>query len=72
MPLSESLEQQAIRELGETVCPGCAGPKQRKRSFCGPCYFSLPPAMQKALYKPLSEGYATAYDEAKTWLKVER
>jgi hypothetical protein len=72
MALSESLDQQALRELGEETCPSCGDRKKRGRSFCGPCFFSLPDAMREALNRDFRHGYSTAYDEAKTWLKVER
>lgn len=71
MALTESLQQQALRELGEMTCPNCGEPKGRGKSFCGPCYFTLPEPMRRTLYKPFSEGYAEAYAEAKQWLRVE-
>lgn len=70
-PMRESLQAEAVRELGALLCSVCGKPKQKGRSFCGPCYHTLPPEMQRALYKTLSEGYASAFDEARTWLKVE-
>jgi len=72
MALTESLQAQAIRELGEMTCQGCGGAKLRKHSFCGRCYMALPERMRRSLYSTLSENYANNYDDAKTWLKVER
>lgn len=70
MPLSESLDAQALRELNEIVCAGCGKAKGHGRSFCQKCYFKLPPNMRQALYKSFGSGYSSAYDAAKEWLKV--
>lgn len=71
MPLSESLDAQALRELGETTCAGCGKHKERGRSFCLPCYKRLPANMRQTLYRSFGSGYSTAYDEAKEWLKTQ-
>ncbi|MCI0626023.1 MAG: DUF2797 domain-containing protein [Acidobacteria bacterium] len=71
MALTESLQQQALRELGETVCPNCGAGKKRGHSFCWPCFRTLPEGMRKRLYSTFSEGYPNIYDEAKQWLKIE-
>jgi hypothetical protein len=71
MGLSESLQAQAIRELGEEKCAVCGFTKKRRHSFCPACYAALPARMKKALYTPSSEGYASIYDEAKDWLRFE-
>ena len=70
MALSESLVDIALRELGSNVCI-CGAEKRPQQSFCRPCYFALPRRMQSELYKPMSEGYAEIYDEAKDYLKIE-
>lgn len=71
MPLSESLNAQALRELGEIKCPapGCANRKSAKKSFCGPCFFRLPAQMQHDLYRSFGDGYVIAFNEAKDWLR---
>lgn len=69
MPLSESLDAQALRELHEPTCPNCGGVKAKGRSFCGPCYGRLSEEMRKALYRNFGAGYSAAYDDAKKWLK---
>lgn len=71
MPLSESLDAQALRELGETICAGCGKPKARGRSFCAKCYFALPPNIRQSLYRTFGRGYSQAYDSAKDWLRIE-
>ena len=70
MTLSESLNAQALRELGEAKCAACGAAKNPKQSFCRTCYFKLPQAMRLKLYKTFSEGYGTNYDEAKEWLRI--
>jgi hypothetical protein len=67
MALSESLQARAYRELGEEVC-WCGEKKNKGKSFCRRCYFSLPVKMQIALY--CAEGYANTYDDAKEWLRI--
>ena len=64
-----SLNQIALRDLASEKCY-CGMAKQKKRSFCAPCYFTLQKPMQIALYKTMDEGYGTAYDEAKDWLRI--
>jgi hypothetical protein len=71
MPLSESLNAQALRELRETKCAVCGAAKKSGESFCKACYFTLPGVKRRALYAPMSDGYGTIYDEAKAWLKIE-
>ena len=72
MPLSESLEQQALRELKSETCAVCENRKESGHSFCKKCYFALPPNKRHALYTPMSDGYATIYDEAKDDLRTGR
>jgi hypothetical protein len=72
MPLTESPQQQAMRELGEIVCPVCGASKRRKQSFCSPCYVHLPLNMQHGLWKSFGHGYEENYHEAKDWLLQER
>ncbi len=67
--MKESLEAQAIRELGLTTCV-CGAQKRRLQSFCGACYNALPKGMQISLYATVSHGYASNYDDAKDWLRI--
>lgn len=71
MTFSESLVAQAYRELGETKCAACGKSKEPKKSFCASCYFSLPKQMQKSLYSVQPSQYASNYDAAKDWLRLE-
>ena len=70
MPLSESLVDVAWKELASDICV-CGGRKVPKQSFFRACYFSLPKELRLDLYKPMSEGYAEIYDQAKTYLRAE-
>ena len=72
MTLSESPNQQALRELGGTTCAACDRPKNEKQSFCHRCYFRLPSVMRSKLYRRFGSGYEEAYDDAKDWLRQER
>ena len=72
MPLSESLEEQALRELGSETCAACERHKESGQSFCKSCYFHLPPKTRNALYTAMSDGYANIYDEAKQDLRTGR
>jgi len=65
-----SLVQEALKELDGTVCY-CGAAKAKGKSFCNRCYFSLPPKLQRALYKHISEGYAEIWDEARDFLRIE-
>ncbi len=66
----ESLEQEALRILGSTTCV-CGSAKERGDSFCRKCYFSLTPSLRGKLYAPLSDGYASMWDEARDYLRTE-
>jgi hypothetical protein len=70
MGLMPSLQKIALDDLESTKCV-CGSAKYREKSFCSACYFSLPPDLQKQLYRPFSEGYAEVYDECKDYLKQE-
>jgi hypothetical protein len=52
------------RELIGTTCC-CGQPKATKQTFCPKCYYSLPQAMQRALYRRMGEGYEEAYFRAR-------
>jgi hypothetical protein len=68
--LAESLEQIAIRELASDRCV-CGEEKVKNQSFCRKCYFTLPKQLRFELYKPISDGYAEIYDQAKQYLQCE-
>jgi len=71
MPLSESLlRAQAERELRETRCV-CGAAKEKGKSFCLHCFVALPIEMRRQLVQKTREEYATAYDEAKDFLRIE-
>lgn len=58
-----------VLELKGVVCFACDGAKASMRTFCGACYRSLPPRMRTALYRRLGEGYESAYEEARAFLR---
>jgi len=70
MPLSESLKAQAVRELRETRCV-CGAGKTSGHSFCFACYAALDTEHRRGLLRTFSEDYASAYDEAKDFLRIE-
>jgi hypothetical protein len=57
--------QAALHDLLGIQCP-CGAEKQRRRSFCGRCYFSLPRPMRNRLYDRLqaADGARTGYEAA--------
>lgn len=65
----DSLETIARNELKSETCV-CGEPKQKMQSFGRLCYYALPKNLSQKLYKPFSDGYASIYDEAKDWLRV--
>ena len=52
-----------VRELVGTACR-CGKKKSARQTFCRACYFSLPKAMQQALYNRIGHGYEQAYAAA--------
>lgn len=66
----DSLRQSALDALLSSECL-CGSPKVKNQSFCRACYFALPGKLRQDLYKPLSDGYAEVWDEAKTYLLAE-
>lgn len=49
----------------------CGRAKGTMKSFCNKCYYALPPAMKRALYKRVGQGYEQAYTRALERLKLE-
>lgn len=72
MALIESPKQRAFREFMSTKCCVCQRNKPAKNGFCSRCYYSLPKAMQRALWQRFLEGYEEAHEVARNWLKQER
>lgn len=71
MPLSESANARALRELRGKVCPACGKNKGTGKSFCSTCYYLLPQENRNALYRLFGDGYLEAYDAAIEFLKAE-
>ncbi len=57
----------AYDDLKSEVCGACNGKKSSMMSFCRRCYYSLPPSVQRSLYR--REGYAENYTAALAILK---
>lgn len=65
-----SQQKDLVRELRGEHCAPCGGPKKSRQTFCRACYFRLPPALRKALYTPLGDGYERHYEAARKFLDV--
>lgn len=63
-----SHELELVAELRGLKCR-CGAVKVPRQTFCRRCYYALPPALRKALYNGISEGYAAAYAAAATHLE---
>lgn len=61
--MSERSYRELIDELLGTVCR-CGNPKGARKTFCGACYYRLPPPVRNALYRRIGEGYEDAYAQA--------
>jgi len=48
----------------------CGRVKQRGNSLCSKCYWRLPRAMRRDLYRKMGQGYEAAYDAAVQFLNV--
>lgn len=70
MTETRSLVVHALTALRGEMCV-CGARKRSMQSFCGKCWRALPGSMREDLYKPVSEGYAEIYAEAKEWLRDE-
>jgi hypothetical protein len=57
-------------DLDSSHCAACGKGKQSRRSFCGKCYYALPPPTRSALY--ISEGYAETYTHALNFLRESK
>lgn len=65
-------DRQIWDEFIGKVCPSCLGTKRTKNGFCQRCYYSLPKAMQSALWNRFGAGYEEAHVAALHWLKAGR
>ena len=63
----EALKPEAERAVSSRVCV-CGTLKSTERSFCGPCYITLPWGLQSPLYETRARGFALAYADAKKYL----
>ena len=68
MPLSESLNAQAQRETQSVHCV-CGNDKKSGNPFCKRCYWRLPKELRMDLQRTNSEGFGSAYSEARDWCR---
>ena len=67
-PLSENdLKRLALFDLNSPTCR-CGASKDKGRSTCRKCYYSLPAPMRQALHQRLGKGYEAAYVQALEFL----
>ena len=59
----------AWMEFMAKECCICHAAKRPKNGFCPSCYFSLPKAMQHALWQTFGDGYEEAHAAARAWLE---
>lgn len=59
--------KELLKELASTTCR-CGKDKKAKETFCKTCYFLLPMAKRRALYKRVGEGYEEAYQDACSYI----
>ena len=67
-PISPS--RQAWAEFMAMECCVCHGAKLVRNGFCRACYFRLPKALQKPMWKRFGDGYETAHAAAREWLRA--
>ena len=70
MGTPEDKQHGLVRELRATRCR-CGRRKGRGKTFCGPCFYSLSKAQQRALYRFVGNGYEEAYADAVATLKAK-
>lgn len=64
------IDMALLKELVGDTCR-CGVLKEPHRSFCQTCYFSLPPHLQRNMYKRLGKGYRESYYEAVAYLEAK-
>ena len=64
--------RQAWIEFMATECCVCHAAKRPKNGFCSNCYFTLPRAMQRALWQTFGDGYEETHAKARAWLRQRR
>lgn len=69
--MAEVISNKDAVDALQSNCCACEKPKRKGMSHCRACYFSLPPRLRSALYKPVFGGYAEAYTESLAWLKAK-
>lgn len=68
MTMRESLAQEAARITADNRC-SCGKKKFPGKPFCIECYFKLPARFKNSLKSGDSLEFATAFDEAREWLR---
>lgn len=63
-----NIDKDIWKEFRSTTCAVCGKPKKPNNGFCRSCYFSLPKAMQSAMWQRFGEGYEEAHCAASDWL----
>lgn len=70
--LTRERRLEILESLGSTKCEPCGMSKAPRMSHCRGCYFALPQAMRRALYKRFGEGYEEAYEASLQFLRERR
>lgn len=60
-----------VHELARPACR-CGRVKRPRQTFCSRCFQRLPPALKRALYRRIGEGYEEAYAAAVAALEGSR
>jgi len=56
-------QRDLLKELAGSACR-CGRVKRPRQTFCSRCFQRLPPALKRALYRRIGEGYEAAYQAA--------
>jgi hypothetical protein len=64
------LRSRLVNELQGNKC-FCGARKRTMQAFCRRHYFALPPDKRQALWKGIFEGYVSAYQDARRYLKAQ-
>lgn len=70
--ISKERRLEILQSLGGTVCEGCGGKKQPRKSHCRQCYYALPPKIRTALYIKFGDGYEEAFEESLEYLRAKQ
>jgi len=64
--------REIVYSLHSPVCPACGNDKNRRHSFCKPCFFRIrDPLMRDALCARFGNGYERAFRDAMRALSCE-